>query len=149
MSLNSVPNTEDQLAQILGANYTQQYDSINGYMGMGMIGAEEGNKYTAKALGIDIKSKGAGGNTKTAEALAAWTCKCGQTNNTGKFCTNCGLPRSETTSSSWTCKCGQTNNTGKFCGNCGLPKSATTSSGGFFAGGSNFSSNTGGGFFGI
>ena len=46
----------------------------------------------------------------------AWKCNCG-TNNTGKFCTNCGSPRS------WKCKCG-TDNTGKFCTNCGSPRSA-------------------------
>ncbi len=53
--------------------------------------------------------------------VSGWTCpKCGQTGNTGKFCSNCGAPRPD---ASWTCaKCGQTGNTGKFCSNCGAPK---------------------------
>ncbi len=53
--------------------------------------------------------------------VSGWTCpKCGQTGNTGKFCSNCGAPRPD---ASWTCaKCGQTGNTGRFCSNCGAPK---------------------------
>ena len=54
-------------------------------------------------------------------ASSGWTCaKCGQTGNTGKFCSNCGSPRPD---AAWTCaKCGQTGNTGKFCSNCGAAK---------------------------
>ena len=55
-------------------------------------------------------------------AASGWTCaKCGQTGNTGKFCSNCGAPKPDT--GTWTCaKCGQPNNTGKFCSNCGAAK---------------------------
>lgn len=55
------------------------------------------------------------------QAASGWTCaKCGQTGNTGKFCSNCGAPAPE---AGWTCgKCSQTGNTGKFCGNCGAGK---------------------------
>ena len=55
-------------------------------------------------------------------AASGWTCaKCGQTGNTGKFCSNCGATRPD--SGVWTCaKCGQTGNTGKFCSNCGAAK---------------------------
>lgn len=54
-------------------------------------------------------------------APAGWICpKCGQTGNTGNFCSNCGAPRPD---ASWTCaKCGQAGNTGKFCSNCGAPR---------------------------
>ena len=54
-------------------------------------------------------------------ASSGWTCaKCGQTGNTGKFCSNCGAPRPD---AAWTCaKCGQAGNTGKFCSNCGAGK---------------------------
>lgn len=51
-----------------------------------------------------------------AAAAAGWLCSCGA-RNTGKFCSNCGLPKPE----SWTCTCGATS-TGKFCPNCGAPK---------------------------
>ena len=47
--------------------------------------------------------------------VSGWTCAlCGQRNNTGKFCPECGEPRI------WTCKaCGQTGNEGKYCTECG------------------------------
>ncbi len=64
---------------------------------------------------------GMGQQQQTQAAVSGWTCaKCGQTGNTGKFCSNCGAPRPE---AGWTCaKCGQTVNTGKFCSNCGAAK---------------------------
>ncbi len=56
-----------------------------------------------------------------AAPASGWTCpKCGQTGNTGKFCSNCGTAKPE---AGWTCpKCGQVGNTGKFCSNCGAAK---------------------------
>ncbi len=61
-------------------------------------------------------------NQQAQAAASGWTCaKCGQTGNTGKFCSNCGAPKPE--EGGWTCaKCGQTGNTGKFCSNCGAAK---------------------------
>jgi membrane protease subunit (stomatin/prohibitin family) len=48
----------------------------------------------------------------------SWVCSaCGQVDNNGKFCENCGKPNQPAT---WTCTaCGQTDNKGKFCSNCG------------------------------
>ena len=54
----------------------------------------------------------------------SWKCSCG-TQNTGKFCANCGSPK-PTASGTWKCSCGA-ENTGKFCAECGKPK--PTSSG--------------------
>ena len=48
-----------------------------------------------------------------------WTCSCGS-ENTGKFCMNCGNPKPEPTGQ-WTCECGASN-TGKFCPECGKPQ---------------------------
>ena len=64
---------------------------------------------------------GMGQQQQQQAAASGWTCaKCGQTGNTGKFCSNCGAPKPE---AGWTCaKCGQTGNTGKFCSNCGAGK---------------------------
>ncbi|MCI1275745.1 MAG: SPFH domain-containing protein, partial [Saccharofermentans sp.] len=59
---------------------------------------------------------------------AGWTCSCGQTGNTGKFCSNCGQPQAVPASAGWTCGCGQTGNTGKFCSNCGQPAPAAAPS---------------------
>lgn len=66
------------------------------------------------------------GRRRTAQENAAektdngtWTCSCGTSGNTGKFCSECGSPRP--TDSSWICLCG-TKNTGKFCSECGKKK---------------------------
>ena len=47
-----------------------------------------------------------------------WTCVCGTSGNTGKFCSECGKPRP---SEDWVCTCG-TRNKGKFCSECGKPR---------------------------
>ena len=57
--------------------------------------------------------------TNPAPAAAGWTCSCGATGNTGKYCANCGQPQP---AAGWTCSCGATGNTGKFCSNCGKPQ---------------------------
>ena len=54
-------------------------------------------------------------------ASNTWKCACG-TDNTGKFCNNCGKAKPAPTGS-WKCKCGA-ENTGKFCAECGAPKPA-------------------------
>ena len=55
---------------------------------------------------------------------AGWTCSCGATGNTGKFCSECGKPQ-PAPAAGWTCSCG-TVNKGKFCSNCGAKKPAGT-----------------------
>jgi membrane protease subunit (stomatin/prohibitin family) len=55
-----------------------------------------------------------------AASAAGWTCSCGQTGNTGKFCSECGAPQPV---QGWTCSCGAVNK-GKFCSECGAKKPA-------------------------
>ena len=55
-----------------------------------------------------------------APAASGWTCACGQTGNTGKFCSGCGKPK-PAPAESWTCTCGATV-TGKFCPECGAKR---------------------------
>ena len=57
-------------------------------------------------------------------AAGSWTCNCGATGNTGKFCMECGSPKPQE-QFGWTCSCG-TFNKGKFCMNCGSKKPAGT-----------------------
>lgn len=57
-----------------------------------------------------------------AAPASGWTCTCGQSGNTGKFCTACGKPRPEAPTV-WVCSCGA-KNSGKFCSECGKPKPA-------------------------
>lgn len=56
-----------------------------------------------------------------AAPVAGWTCSCGKTGNTGKFCSECGAQ--QPAAEGWTCACG-TVNKGKFCSECGAKKPA-------------------------
>ena len=56
-----------------------------------------------------------------AAPVAGWTCSCGATGNTGKFCGGCGKPKPS--DAGWTCSCG-TVNQGNFCNNCGSKRPA-------------------------
>ena len=49
-------------------------------------------------------------------AVLGWTCACGKSDNRGKFCEECGLPKPAL--DGWTCACGHVNQ-GKFCQECG------------------------------
>ena len=61
---------------------------------------------------------------------AGWTCACGQTGNTGRFCAGCGKEQPQqqpAAPAGWTCSCGQAGNTGKFCAGCGKAQPADES----------------------
>ena len=82
-----------------------------GFMGMQMAGAAGSGMYgqmaeqarAAQPLGPEAKPE-------------SWTCSCGQTGNTGKFCMSCGKPKEmPPAAKTWDCACGQKGNTGKFC----------------------------------
>lgn len=89
--------------------------AVGGFIGMGMA---------QNAGGANVANLFAAGQQQTPQqptSAAGWSCECGQSGNTGKFCTNCGKPKP--TEDGWTCSCG-TLNKGKFCQNCGSPKPA-------------------------
>ena len=84
-----------------------------------------GMNQAAAAGGVNARDLYQMGSQQTAAqpqaaSAAGWTCSCGQTGNTGKFCTACGKPRPE---AGWVCSCGA-HNTGKFCSECGKPRPA-------------------------
>ena len=87
------------------------------FMGMNMAG---------QAGGMNAQDLYAMGQQQTAQPAASqpagWTCSCGHTGNTGKFCGECGAPKPAPTGE-WKCSCGAVN-TGKFCGECGKPRPA-------------------------
>lgn len=60
-----------------------------------------------------------------AAPVQGWTCECGNSGNTGKFCSECGKPQPAPVAGpdGWTCSCGAVNK-GKFCPECGSPKPA-------------------------
>ena len=61
------------------------------FMGMNMAGAAGGmNAQNLYQMGAQQQ---AAAQPAPAPAPAGWTCSCGQTGNTGKFCANCGSPK--------------------------------------------------------
>lgn len=106
--------------------------AMTGFMGMGMVnGMGQGNSGFGAAqnlynMGAQQQAQQQAAQQQnqpqqSAPAADSWTCECGS-QNTGKFCINCGKAKPVETNN-WTCECG-TNNTGKFCMNCGKPKPA-------------------------
>ncbi|MDD3278972.1 MAG: SPFH domain-containing protein [Lachnospiraceae bacterium] len=90
--------------------------AMTGFMGMGMAG---GNN--AAAGGIDlIRQAGMQAQPQESQdAKSSWKCSCG-TENSGKFCSNCGSPRP--VSSEWFCTSCGTKNSGNFCSGCGAKR---------------------------
>ena len=89
--------------------------AMTGFMGMGMaMNAGGANAQNFFAMG-----------QQTAPAAAGWTCACGQSGNTGKFCQSCGAkkPEPKQNNGTWMCSCG-TAASGKFCPECGKPRPA-------------------------
>ena len=94
--------------------------AMTGFMGMGMVGMGQGGGFGAAQnlynMGAQQQQQQQQNAARTADT---WKCSCG-TENTGKFCANCGNPK-PAPKASWKCSCGA-ENTGKFCANCGNPK---------------------------
>lgn len=93
------------------------------FMGLGMVG-----NLSMGAMGTFGPQGNAGGavnpfpaQTQQGQSTEGWTCACGHTGNTGKFCAECGKPRP--IPAGWTCACGAVNQ-GNFCTECGKPRPA-------------------------
>ena len=142
----STPLTNPSMAaaRLAGAQATAMVDAANNEGGMGAMGAFMGMGLAGQAGGMNagqlfgmgqpvgqppqqpMPPQGApgaavGGVAAGGAAAAGWACGCG-TQNTGKFCSNCGKPQ-PAPAAAWACGCG-TQNTGKFCSNCGKPQPA-------------------------
>jgi membrane protease subunit (stomatin/prohibitin family) len=108
--------------------------AMMGFMGMGMAAQAGGMNPQAlfqmgqQQTGQQQQTGAPGGGVPPQGAPAApgagWTCSCGHTGNTGKFCADCGKSKPES-GAGWTCSCGASNG-GKFCASCGKPKPAGT-----------------------
>lgn len=103
-----------QAAAMQSAAKNESTGPAMAFMGMGMA---------SQAGGINAQSLFQMGQQQMQQkAAAGWTCSCGQTGNTGKFCAGCGRAK-PAPEGSWTCSCGAVA-TGKFCPECGAPKPA-------------------------
>lgn len=76
----------------------------------------------AQAGGFNAQNLYQMGQQQAAAAAQSWTCSCGQTGNTGNFCSACGSPK-PVPAESWKCSCGAVA-TGNFCPECGQPRPA-------------------------
>ncbi len=100
--------------------------AMMGFMGLGMAQQAGGmNAQNLYGMGQQQQQQQAPQQAAAPQAAAphpdAWVCSCG-TENTSKFCSNCGNPK-PAPAGQWTCECGATN-TGKFCMECGKPAPA-------------------------
>lgn len=102
-------------------------------MGMGMAGAAGGvNAADLFAMGAQQQQQQQQAQAPAPQAAAApaagWTCECG-TQNTGKFCSNCGSQKPEPApaGAEWVCPTCGNSNAGKFCANCGQARPADDS----------------------
>ena len=98
----------DAQAEAMKAAANNSNGAMMGFMGMNM--AQQTGGLNANALFQMGQQQAAA----SAPAANTWKCTCG-TENTGKFCTECGA------SNGWTCSCGAVNK-GKFCSECGAKK---------------------------
>lgn len=92
--------------------------------GMGAMGGFFGMNMAQNAGGANAERLFAmSGEAQRSAAQPAssdsWTCSCGKTGNTGKFCPECGKPAP--VPGEWDCECGA-RGTGKFCTQCGKPR---------------------------
>ena len=122
-------------ADAMKAAASNSSGAMTGFMGMGMAMNAGGamNAQNLYAMGqqnqqAQAQAQAQAQPTTLVQAQAAgaaaaaantWKCSCG-TENTGKFCSNCGAEKPE---EGWKCSCGNVN-TGKFCTGCGAKRPA-------------------------
>ena len=115
-------------AQAMGTAAANPNGAMAGFMGMNMAGNMMGGMSGFMGNGQNqqntMVNQPVGGQAPAqAPAQNGWTCSCG-TQNTGKFCQNCGAGQpAPAQADGWACECGTTNQ-GKFCQNCGKQKPA-------------------------
>lgn len=88
--------------------------SAGAFVGMG-VGMGAGGGFMSAASETNRRQMEA----DRAAARDGWTCSCGNSGNSGKFCSECG--KAKPGDDQWTCSCGNVCR-GKFCSECGARK---------------------------
>ncbi len=113
-----------QAAAMQSAAANQSAGPAMAFMGMNMAGQAGGvNAQNLYQMGAQQEMQQTIPQPAPAAPANGWTCSCGQTGITGKFCPNCGTKKPEPQADGWMCSCGAVNK-GKFCSECGAKKPA-------------------------
>lgn len=122
-------NTSGAMTGFMGMGMAQQAGGagIQGLYEMGQqqnmqAGMQGQGSYAGQSNPPAQQGAGAAAGGASHSDTAGWTCSCGKSGNTGKFCTECGASK-PVAAEGWTCACGAVNK-GKFCSECGRPKPA-------------------------
>lgn len=116
------------MARGMEAAGSNEGGAMNGFMGMNM-GMNTGGNYFAQSSQNNQQQMQEKQNQQAAQGAAdTWTCpQCG-TENTGKFCSNCGTPKPTNDKPKLEMKCSEcsevvdlSNGIPKFCPHCGKP----------------------------
>lgn len=111
--------TQAQAEAMKLAAGNQNAGSAMAFMGMNMAGNTGGiNAEQLYQMGQQMNPH----TEQPTPPADSWTCTCGTTGNTGKFCTECGAKK-PVSDNGWICSCGIVNK-GKFCTECGAKKPA-------------------------
>lgn len=116
-------NSATAASRLVGGQVDAMRTAAANQGGMGAMGGFFGMNMAQNAGGANIQEMFAMGQQQNQQSQSApsqnsgWTCACGHSGNTGKFCMECGKPK-PADGDVWTCSCG-TVNQGKFCQNCG------------------------------
>ena len=112
---------QQETGRQVGLSATQNLGSITG--GGSGLGELVGLGMAIGTVGTiaETTREAMSGMATPASVPGSWKCACG-TENTGKFCMECGSPKPQP-KETWKCSCGA-ENTGKFCMECGAPKPA-------------------------
>lgn len=124
--LNAAAVMTDAQARAMNTAAGNTAGSMMGFMGMNMAQMNGGGASAQNLFQMGMQQQAQQSqmqqppqSPQAAPAANAWTCECG-TQNTGKFCLECGKPKP---ADGWTCACGAVNK-GKFCAECGKQKPA-------------------------